>query len=156
MHETVLLEQLTEDIGIAHQLLELIDEEFAALGNRDLAGLEAILTKKQPLLALLGQHGAQRSQWLTGQQLTPDRNGLQAAVSGSPSGETILEQARTLEAELESCRSANERNGRLIRANQNALGSMLHILQGKDDTPDLYDNRGGASKSKQQRPLSQA
>jgi len=46
MHETALLEQLTEDIGIAHQLLELIDEEFAALGNRDLAGLEAILTKK--------------------------------------------------------------------------------------------------------------
>lgn len=45
MHETALLEQLTEDIGIAHQLLELIDEEFAALGNRDLAGLEAILTK---------------------------------------------------------------------------------------------------------------
>lgn len=45
MHETALFEQLTEDIGIAHQLLELIDEEFAALGNRDLAGLEAILTK---------------------------------------------------------------------------------------------------------------
>ena len=155
MHETALLEQLTEDIGIAHQLLELIDEEFAALGNRDLAGLEAILTKAA-FAGTARPAWRQRSQWLTGQQLTPDRNGLQAAVSGSPSGETILEQARTLEAELESCRSANERNGRLIRANQSALGSMLHILQGKDDTPDLYDNRGGASKSKQQRPLSQA
>ena len=155
MHETALLEQLTEDIGIAHQLLELIDEEFAALGNRDLAGLEAILTKA-------AFAGTARPAWRPAQSVadrtttTPDRNGLQAAVSGSPSGETILEQARTLEAELESCRSANERNGRLIRANQSALGSMLHILQGKDDTPDLYDNRGGASKSKQQRPLSQA
>ena len=87
------------------------------------------------MLALLGQHGAQRSQWLTGQQLTPDRNGLQAAVSGSPSGETILEQARTLEAELESCRSANERNGRLIRANQSALGSMLHIPRARTILP---------------------
>lgn len=156
MHDTALLEQLADDIGIARQLLELIDQEFAALGDRNLADLEAILAKKQPLLALLGQHGAQRSQWLTGQQLSPDRAGLEAAASRSDRGATILEQAQLLEAELESCRSANERNGRLIRANQNALGGMLNILQGKDDTPDLYDNRGSAAKTKQQRPLSQA
>lgn len=156
MHDTALLEQLADDIGIARQLLELIDQEFAALGDRNLADLEAILAKKQPLLALLGQHGAQRSQWLTGQQLSPDRAGLEAAASRSDRGATILEQAQLLEAELESCRSANERNGRLIRANQSALGGMLNILQGKDDTPDLYDNRGSAAKTKQQRPLSQA
>ena len=156
MHDTALLEQLADDIGIARQLLELIDQEFAALGDRNLADLEAILAKKQPLLALLGQHGAQRSQWLIGQQLSPDRTGLEAAASKSDSGATILDQAQLLEAELESCRSANERNGRLIRANQSALGGMLNILQGKDDTPDLYDNRGSAAKTKQQRPLSQA
>lgn len=156
MHDTALLEQLADDIGIARQLLELIDQEFAALGDRNLADLEAILAKKQPLLALLGQHGAQRSQWLIGQQLSPDRAGLEAAASKSDRGATILEQAQLLEAELESCRSANERNGRLIRANQSALGGMLNILQGKDDTPDLYDNRGSAAKTKQQRPLSQA
>ncbi|MDH0184498.1 flagella synthesis protein FlgN [Stutzerimonas stutzeri] len=156
MHETALLEQLTEDIGIAHQLLELIDEEFAALGNRDLAGLEAILTKKQPLLALLGQHGAQRSQWLAGQRLSPDRSGFEAAVHHLPNSEVILEQTHLLESMLKDCRSANERNGRLIRANQSALGSTLRILQGETDTLDLYDNRGGPAKTKQQRPLSQA
>lgn len=156
MHDTTLLEQLAEDIGITGQLLELIDLEFTALSDRNLVDLEAILTKKQPLLALLGQHGAQRSQWLVDQQLSPDLAGLEAAASRAEQGESILEQARLLEAELDRCRTANERNGRLIRANQSTLGGMLKILQGKDDTPGLYDNRGGAARSNQQRPLSQA
>jgi flagellar biosynthesis protein FlgN len=73
MQDTTLLDQLTDDIGIAGQLLELTDQEFTALSERDLAGLESILAKKQPLLALLGQHSTQRSQWLIGQQLSADR-----------------------------------------------------------------------------------
>lgn len=156
MQDTALLEQLTDDIGIARQLLELIEQELTALGNRDLAELEAILAKKQPLLALLGQHGTQRSQWLVGQKCSPDRSGLEAATLHLMNRASILEQADALEAELERCRAANERNGRLIRANQSSLSSMLHILQGKEDTPGLYDNRGGAAKAKRQRPLSQA
>lgn len=156
MNDTALLEQLTDDIGMARELLELIDKEFKALSDRNLADLEVLLNKKQPLLALLGQHGAQRSQWLRDQQLSADRSGLEQAASKSTDGPAILEKAQLLEAELESCRSANERNGRLIRANQSALGSMLGILQGKEEAPSLYDNRGGASRNKQQRPLSQA
>ncbi|XZX94150.1 flagellar protein FlgN, partial [Stutzerimonas frequens] len=50
MHDAAVLEQLTDDIGIARQLLELIDQEFAALGDRNLVELEATLSKKQPLL----------------------------------------------------------------------------------------------------------
>lgn len=156
MHDAAVLEQLTDDIGIARQLLELIDQEFAALGDRNLVELEATLSKKQPLLALLGQHGTQRSQWLVDQRLSPDRTGLETAASRIEGGEALLEQAKHLEAELERCRTANERNGRLILANQSTLGEMLRILQGKDDTPSLYDNRGSVAKSKQQRPLSQA
>ncbi len=156
MHDAAVLEQLTDDIGIARQLLELIDQEFAALGDRNLVELEATLSKKQPLLALLGQHSAQRSQWLVDQRLSPDREGLEIAASRIEQGEALIEKAKLLETELERCRSANERNGRLIRANQSTLGEMLKILQGKDDTPSLYDNRGSAAKNKQQRPLSQA
>ncbi|EXF45435.1 FlgN family protein [Pseudomonas sp. BAY1663] len=156
MQDTTLLDQLTDDIGIAGQLLELTDQEFTALSERDLAGLESILAKKQPLLALLGQHSSQRSQWLIGQQLSADRAGLEALAARSEKGAAILEQAQLLEATLEACRSANERNGRLIRANQSAVGDMLGILQGKNETPSLYDNRGGAAKVTKQRPLSQA
>ncbi|MEG4314282.1 flagellar protein FlgN [Pseudomonas sp. FIP_A4] len=156
MQDEALLQQLNGDIDIAHQLLELAEQEFEALSDRDLAKLEGILSQTQPLLALLGQHGGLRSQWLSEQGLSSDRAGLQQLAAKSALGTRILEQADSLETALSACRAANERNGRLIRANRAAVGSMLEILQGSNATPDLYDNRGGTAKTTQQRPLSQA
>lgn len=156
MHDENLLQQLVDDIDTAKQLLELIEHELAALAERNLAELEIILTKKQPLLALLGQHGVERSRMLTEHQLSNDRSGLEAFASISSQGDAILARSSELEALLQDCQAANERNGRLIRANQGAVGSLLAILQGSNETPDLYNRRGATAKSSQHRPLSQA
>lgn len=156
MHDENLLQQLVDDIDTAKQLLELIEHELAALAERNLAELEVILTKKQPLLALLGQHGVERSRMLTERQLSNDRSGLEAFASISSQGDAILARSSELEALLQNCQAANERNGRLIRANQGAVGSLLAILQGSNETPDLYNRRGATAKSSQHRPLSQA
>ncbi|AJE14762.1 flagella synthesis protein FlgN [Stutzerimonas balearica] len=156
MHDENLLQQLVDDINTAKQLLELIEHELAALAERNLAELEIILTKKQPLLALLGQHGVERSRMLTERQLSNDRSGLEAFASISSQGDAILARSSELEALLQDCQAANERNGRLIRANQGAVGSLLAILQGSNETPDLYNRRGATAKSSQHRPLSQA
>ena len=156
MQETEVLQQLTDDIGIAGKLLELTNAEYQALAERNLAGLEQLLTQKQTLLALLGQHGTLRSQTLANAQLSADRNGLAVFAARSSQGEQILAQAEKLDELLEACRSANERNGKLIRANQSAVGSMLRVLQGSNQTPDLYDRRGAAARTASHRPLSQA
>jgi flagella synthesis protein FlgN len=156
MQDTQLLQQLIEDTGTARTLLELTNAEYQALAERDLSGLEQLLTQKQALLALLGQHGTLRSQALTKAQLSADRSGLMAFVADSNAAQEIMDQAEQLDAILEACRSANERNGKLIRANQSAVGSMLQLLQGSNQTPDLYDRRGAAAKSAHHRPLSQA
>ena len=156
MHDENLLQQLVDDIDTAKQLLELIEHELAALAERNLAELEIILTKKQPLLALLGQHGVERSRMLTERQLSNDRSGLEAFASISSQGDAILARSSELEALLQDCQAANERNGRLIRANQGAVGSLLAILQGSNETPDLYTRRGATARSSQHRPLSQA
>lgn len=156
MQDTDLLQQLSDDIGSARKLLELTDAEYQALAERDLAGLEQLLTQKQTLLALLGQHSSLRGQTLATAGLTSDLDGLQAYASNSSVGAAILEQAEHLDSILESCRTANERNGKLIRTNQRAVGEMLHILQSTNQTPDLYDRRGAAAKGAYQRPLSRA
>lgn len=156
MQDTEVLQQLIDDIGTARKLLELTDAEYQALVERNLTGLEQLLTQKQTLLALLGQHGTLRSQTLATAQLSADRNGLAEFAAGSAIGEEILAQAEQLGNALEACRIANERNGKLIRANQSAVGSMLQVLQGSNQTPDLYDRRGAAAKSANHRPLSQA
>jgi flagellar biosynthesis protein FlgN len=156
MQDTELLQQLVDDIGTAQKLLELTDAEYQALAERNLVELEQLLTRKQTLLALLGQHGGHRSQALVQAQHSADRHGLTAYAAGSAVGEDILAQAEQLDRVLERCRQANERNGKLIRANQSAVGSMLQVLQGSNQTPDLYDRRGAAAKSSHNRPLSQA
>ena len=156
MQDTALLQQLTDDIGLARQLLELMDLEYQTLSARQLVELEKLLTQKQSLLALLGQHATLRSQALAARQLSADRSGLEALCATSPNSAEILEQADVLEGLLTACREANERNGQLIRANQTAVGSILTILQGSNQSPELYDRRGGTAKPSHQRPLSQA
>ena len=156
MHDKTLLQLFNDDIGTASQLLELIDAEFQALTDRDLPRLETILANKQPLLALLGQHGGERNNLLTTLKLTPDQAGLNTLAEHSPLGADLLARGAELSALLQSCQTANTRNGRLIRVNQTAVGGMLGILRGSSDTPGLYDSRGGAARIAQQRPLSQA
>jgi flagella synthesis protein FlgN len=156
MHDTTLLHLFNQDIGTASQLLELIDAEFQALTDRDLPLLETILANKQPLLAVLSQHGGERNKLLTSLKLSPDQAGLNAIAEQSSVGGELLERGAELSALLERCQAANIRNGRLIRVNQASVGGMLGILRGNSDTPGLYDSRGGAARIGQQRPLSQA
>jgi flagella synthesis protein FlgN len=155
MTDTSLLHLFTSDIGTAEQLLELIDNEFQALTERDLPRLDTLLNDKQPLLALLQQHGSERSRLLQAAGLSADRDGLAALASRSPQGGELLARSEELSALLQRCQEANLRNGRLIRANQASVGSILGILRG-GETPGLYDSRGGAARVAQQRPLSQA
>ncbi len=156
MQPNAFLEQLREDTSIARQLLELTDAEYQALAERRLADLESLLSSKQPLLALLAQHASRRSQTLTELGLGNDRHGLEAYARTAPEADDILAGAAELEDALESCRAANERNGRLIRTNQAAVASTLEIFQRSSQAPDLYDRRGGSTKASHQRPLSQA
>ncbi|AVO55007.1 flagella synthesis protein FlgN [Ectopseudomonas mendocina] len=155
MHDTALLDLFTTDIGTAEQLLELIDAEFQALSERDLPRLDGLLNDKQPLLALLQQHGNERSRLLQNAGLTADRDGLRALAANSAQGEQLLVRSEELSNLLQRCQEANLRNGRLVRANQASVRSVLGILRG-GETPGLYDSRGSAARIAQQRPLSQA
>ncbi|MEK1906934.1 MAG: flagellar export chaperone FlgN [Pseudomonas sp.] len=155
MQETTLLHLFNEDIGTAQHLLELIDAEFQALSERDLPRLEKLLGEKLPLLSMLDQHGTARSKALLDQQLSADRTGLETLAKRSENGTELIASSEQLGQLLERCREANLRNGRVIRANQASLNSVLGILRG-GETPGLYDSRGSAAKIGQQRPLSQA
>lgn len=155
MHVTQLLELFINDIGTTEQLLELIDTEFQALSDRDLPRLQGILSDKLPLLALLDQHGKERSRLLADLNLPADSSGLQALAGQSAQGSLLLERGEQLSSLLERCQAANLRNGRLIRSSQASANSMLSILRG-NETPSLYDSRGSAARIGQQRPLSQA
>ncbi|WP_313518313.1 flagellar protein FlgN [Pseudomonas sp.] len=155
MNDTTLLQLFIEDIGHAEQLLELLESETQALTHRDLASLETILTSKQTLLALLDQHGKQRSRVLVSLNLSADRAGLQVLAKASAKGEELLAAGDRLSTLLRECQDGNLRNGRLIRASQTSVTKLLGILRGAE-APNLYNNRGATSRTAYQRPLSQA
>lgn len=155
MHAKALSESLKTDIGITSQLLELLDAEFDALGKRDIAQLQEILGEKQLHLTRLAQHATERGNLMRELNLTPNRDGLTTLANQWEQGESLLEAADQLEQNLNQLQNKNQRNGRVIRANQTGLASALGILQGTD-TPDLYDSKGSTARIARQKPLSQA
>ncbi len=156
MQPAQLIQQLTDDLALAERLLEISEAEREALSARELTQLEQLLHDKQPLIDELIAHGADRARLLQARGLPASRDGLLALVEGSTEADAVLALADRLAECLEACRSANEVNGRLIRANQAAVGSALGVLRGGGETADLYDNRGAKTKDARQRPLSQA
>ncbi|WP_397449127.1 flagella synthesis protein FlgN [Pseudomonas sp. NA-150] len=155
MHDTTLLQLITDDLAPAQQLLELLRAESLALHGRDMFLLENILAQKQALVIMLEQRGRKRSQILASLNLSPDRAGLEQLASHSSVGEALLTQGDTLSALMSDCRASNELNGVSIQYQQATTASQMRILTG-GDSPALYDNRGSTARFNKPRPLSQA
>ncbi|HKM36922.1 MAG TPA: flagellar protein FlgN [Thiopseudomonas sp.] len=155
MSDQRILDFLVKDIATAEHLLVLLEQEFAALNERDINALQALLTQKQPALLALQQHTRERSQLLVHNNVSADQQGMAAFAATSSLGEQLLENSSKLNALIEQCQEANLRNGRLIRSNQTSVNSILNIIRGTD-APTLYDKTGSASSSAKQRPFSQA
>ncbi|WP_017903240.1 flagella synthesis protein FlgN [Pseudomonas asplenii] len=155
MHDTNLLQLITEDFAPAQDLLELLRAESLALHGRNMVELEDILARKQALIILLEQHGRKRSQILASLNLPTDRSGLEQLAAQSSVGDELLRQSEELTRILAECQAANELNGRNIQVQQATTANQLKILTG-GEPPALYDARGSTARLAKQRPLSQA
>lgn len=155
MHDTNLLQLITDDFAPAQHLLELLQTESLALHGRDMPLLEEILAQKQALIILLEQHGRKRSEILASLNLPLNRNGLVELASHSSVGEELLAQSDVLTDLLAQCQAANINNGQSILVQQAATANQLKILTG-GEPPALYDARGSTAKLAKPRPLSQA
>ncbi|MVV51558.1 flagellar protein FlgN [Pseudomonas sp. PB120] len=155
MHDTNLLQLITDDFAPAQQLLALLQTESLALHGREMQLLEEILAQKQALIILLEQHGRKRSEILASLNLPINRSGLEQLASHSSIGEQLLEQSDALTDLLGQCQAINAHNGQSILVQQAATANQLKILTG-GEPPALYDARGSTSKLAMPRALSQA
>ena len=155
MHDTNLLQLITDDFAPAQHLLELLQTESLALHGRDMPLLEEILATKQALIILLEQHGRKRSEILVSLNLTPDRQGLEQLAAQSSVGQQLLTQGDALTDLIAQCQAANVKNGQSILMQQAATSNQLKILTG-GEAPALYDASGTFAKPAMPRPLSQA
>lgn len=155
MHDTNLLQLITDDFAPAQQLLELLQTESLALHGRDMPLLEDILARKQALIILLEQHGRKRSEILASLNLPLDRQGLEQLASQSSIGDQLLSQSDVLTDLIAQCQVANVKNGQSIQIQQAATANQLKILTG-GEPPALYDASGTFAKPTKPRTLSQA
>lgn len=155
MHDTNLLQLITDDFAPAQQLLELLLTESLALHGRDMRLLEDILAQKQALIVLLEQHGRKRSEILVSLNLPTNRQGLEQLASQSSAGEQLLAQSAVLTDLLAQCQATNLTNGRSIVMQQAATATQLKILTGAEP-PALYNASGSFSTLVKPRALSQA
>ena len=155
MHDTNLLQLITDDLAPAQRLLELLQTESLALHGRDMRLLQEILAHKQALVIELDQHGRRRSEILASLNLPANRSGLEQLASQSSIGQELLVQSDALTDLLAQCHAANADNGQSILVQQAATATQLRILNGGDQ-PALYDASGSFSRLVKPRPLSQA
>ncbi|PTT25231.1 flagella synthesis protein FlgN [Pseudomonas sp. HMWF021] len=155
MHDTNLLQLITDDFAPAQQLLELLQTESLALHGRDMPLLEDILARKQALIILLEQHGRKRSEILASLNLPLDRQGLEQLASHSSIGDQLLSQSDVLTDLIAQCQATNVKNGQSIQIQQAATANQLKILTG-GEPPALYDATGTFAKPAKPRTLSQA
>ncbi|RRV07454.1 flagellar protein FlgN [Pseudomonas sp. v388] len=155
MHDTTLLQMMTDDMVPARRLLELLQAESVVLHGRDMLEMEHVLAQKHALVILLEQHGRKRSQVLSSIGLPANREGLRLLAHQSDVGDQLLAAGDELSALIAECQSLNEQNGSLIQLQQVNTAHQLRILNG-GDTPTLYDARGSTAGRAKPRPLSQA
>ncbi len=156
MPDAKLLELLETDISTSEQLMELLEQEFAALNERKLEQLQQLLDKKQPLLAQLNNNAGQRSTLLRQQGFSADAQGFAQLASQSAAGPQLKQLHDSLNKLIERCQNANMRNGRLIRTNQLSVNSALNIIRGGNNEPSLYDKSGSTANKNSLRTFTKA
>lgn|SRR5574344_1400407 len=155
MADTELLNLIETDINTCRQLLETLDLEFTALGERHIEQLQQLLQSKQPLLESLARNANRRTAILREHGHEASAEGFMAFAASAPDTALLAEQHQQLAALMETCQAANIRNGRLIRTNQVGVGSALNILRGNDG-PALYNRSGSTTSSGSNRTYTRA
>lgn len=151
-----LLDQLFDQaLADCEQFAALLDQEQQALGEQDMAALEALLDAKTPLIATLNQH--EQAITATCQQAgkLPDDRLEDYILSLDDTG--LTERYDAFKLALQRCRDANERNARLIRHSQHTASHLLDLLRNQGEASQgVYDRQGVTSRATPQRPLTKA
>ena len=108
--------------GLLAALIEVLEQEYAALRRADATAVASIASQKRQLTDSLAQRG---------------RPGATATGVGAlPVAVGELTQR---------CHALNRRNGELLHLQQSMLTRAMRVLSGSDSSPSVYGARGQTS-----------
>lgn len=143
--EKQLIAMLLEEIRQTQKLHEMLEQESEALVARDIASLKKITSNKLEQIHLLESTGQQRDAML-------------ASIKGEPltDNKQLSPHWRELLSLATKCQEKNRINGGIIEVGFRQSQQALDILQGTSSKPELYDNSGQTTKSKNSGSIAQA
>lgn len=144
---------LQSEIASAHRLMHTLDQEYAALAQRDVDLLDTIVPEKRNIVAELEALGRQRDALLA--QLNPSTT---TAESANPfSDDTRLSDLwDELKSVAQQCQDKNRINGSIVEIGYRQSRQALDILHGVSSSSELYDKSGRTTKPGASHPIIRA
>ena len=133
---------LEQELALAVQLHQLMEQEHTALGANDLQALQELQPRSARQVEQLSNLASDRLQWMKDQQLP-----LAASCLDHPSLQPAANLRRlwqALEAQYLSNRQLSETLAEIVLAARFRTQQKLKILRGQQNDPHLYNGKGEA------------
>jgi flagellar biosynthesis/type III secretory pathway chaperone len=133
---------------MAESMLELLKNEHAALTAENPDSIKATSLEKLQHMQLMEQNIRQRNQFLQRLELTPDEQGIEAAVVAAGESSQLNSNWNKLKEIAKQLQKQNEINGGIIAIGQRRIKQALDILSGKENLTGTYSQNGETEYSK--------
>ncbi len=150
---------LLEDIAnYLEQLFHALENEYRALSENDIQAIESIAQEKIILMEQLEDLNKERRALLEAAGLDLDANGIDdflnsSTITDKPKLKTLWNDISNLSKQ---CEKQNNINGIIIENNKRHTENALSVLQGKQQTAELYSNKGQSIKMAKKQTLIRA
>lgn len=139
--------QIAGDIAACEALLELLDKEKEALGNKDAEVLASVVEAKIEPLTQLENSARQRAMWAN--ISSQDQAGEQwNQFLSELNQEKLKEDWEKLKSLTHECHKKNEINGKIIGRSRQVYGRLMDMMRGQVASPNLYTANGKATSSR--------
>lgn len=150
---------LLEDIAnYLEQLFRALENEYKALSDNDIQAIQAVAEEKVLLMEQLEDLNKERRALLEAAGLNLATTGADdflnsSKITNSPKLKTLWSNISNLSKQ---CDKQNNINGIIIDNNKRHTENALSVLQGKQQTTELYSNKGQSIKMAKKQTLIRA
>ncbi len=140
---------LSQEQSLMDQLKLTLKDELEALAKHDIKSIESSASVKSKLLKAFSKQVNARLRYLSTQKLEASEAGMNELLHSlnldvKPG---IEQQWDILKKDFKSLLQQNETNGSIIQHSQARNRSLLNILHGNKNQPNLYNESGSAQTS---------
>ncbi len=149
---------LSQEQSTVDQLKQVLKQESVALAQRNIQDIESSASIKSKLLKTFSKQVQARLRYLSTQKLEASETGLLQLLDtlNIASKETIEQQWSKLKQDFQFLQKQNELNGLVIQNSQARNRSLLNILHGNKNQPNLYNESGAAQAQANSQSLGEA